>query len=306
MDFIILCHTEFGMVKDKSIIFDKNAIEGVRDGVKVLVNIAEKYNAKITFAIMPEIIKYFPKKMKHEIGLHIHPGWEKFLVKGVNYYVGDKYLNEHSETSSKSTLLRDYSYNEQRELINIGKDLIDDYYGLDTKVFVAGRWSVNQNTINILEKNGFSHECSAFTSYKDWENLPRICMPYHPDKNNYQKKGKLSILITPISQMIKFGNVNPEITHLVGLPWLKACFLEYYIQKLPFFHICLHSPAMLDPYFISAMDEFLKFVSTFEDINFKFASEIKNYKEIETKTKILPYIKAINKKLLINTFKNII
>ena len=77
MDIIIVCHTEFGFVHNKEIIFDKNAALGVEKGVINLLKVLEKYDAKATFVLMPEVVKKFPKNITHEIGLHIHPGWIK-------------------------------------------------------------------------------------------------------------------------------------------------------------------------------------------------------------------------------------
>jgi hypothetical protein len=114
-------------------------------------------------------------------------------------------------------------------------------------------------------------------------------MPYHPSDKDYQKKGNLPLLIVPISQIFHNGSANPEIAPVVGISSLKACFLEYYHQHLPLFHICLHSPSMTDPYFCSVMDELLRFVSKY-DVKFKFASQVRDYGEIKPRTNILPYL----------------
>ena len=310
MDVIIVCHTEFGLVKDKEVVADKNAVDGVRKGVPNLIKVADKYNAKVTFAVMPEVVKYFPKDIKHEIGLHIHPGWQEFQKNGIKFYVGDLYLREHCKQSVDSTVLRDYPYEEQLEMIKTGKEYLEDKFGIEPKSFVAGRWSINNDTVRALIKTGITHECSATPHSKpchhDWSKLPRIYMPYHPSEKDYQEKGDLSLLIVPISQMFHAGNVNPEVASLVGLPWLKACFLEYYKQDLPLFHICLHSPCMTNPYFISAMNDFLKFISRHENINFKFASEIEGYGEVHPKTKIIPYLLGINRNIILTFFKLVI
>lgn len=301
MDVIIVCHTEFGLVKDKEVVADKNAVDGVRTGVPNLIKIADKYNAKVTFAVCPEVVKYFPKNINHEIGLHIHPGWEEFEIHGFTFYVGDSYLKEHCEQSVNSTILRDYPYEEQLNMIKTGKDYLEEKFGNEPKSFVAGRWSINNDTVKALIKTGITHDCSAPAHSKpchyDWSKLPRICMPYHPSKKDYQEKGDLPLLIVPISQMFPTGNVNPEVAPSVGLSWLKACFSEYYKQNLPLFHICLHSPCMIDKYFISAMDDFLKFISNHKNVNFKFASEIEEYDEVKSRTKfhILPYLFGINR-----------
>lgn len=94
MDIIIVCHTEFGFVKNRQVIADKSVTNGVEKGVLNLIKIADNYGAKVTFAVMPEVVKYFPKNMKHEIGLHIHPGWEEFQLHGVKFHAGDTYLKD--------------------------------------------------------------------------------------------------------------------------------------------------------------------------------------------------------------------
>jgi len=302
MDVIIVCHTEFGLVKDKEVVADKNAVDGVRKGVPNLIKVADKYNAKVTFAVMPEVVKYFPKDIKHEIGLHIHPGWQEFQKNGIKFYVGDLYLREHCKQSVDSTVLRDYPYEEQLEMIKTGKEYLEDKFRIEPKSFVAGRWSINNDTVRALIKTGITHECSAPAHSKanhyDWSRLPRICMPYHPSKKDYQEKGNLPLLIVPISQYFPVGNVNPEVVPSVGLSWLKACFLEYYQQNMPLFHICLHSPCMINPYFTSAMDDFLKFISKHKNISFKFASEIDEYGEVNPNTNIFPYLFGVDRHII--------
>jgi peptidoglycan/xylan/chitin deacetylase (PgdA/CDA1 family) len=298
MDIIIVCHTEFGFVSDKKFIPDKNRKEGVTAGVNNLVSLAERHKAKITFAVMPEAARDFPRDTGHEIGLHIHSGWQKFHLNGLNFDVGDAYLRKNCRQSSNSTVLRDFSYEEQSGMIIAGKELLERELGVEPKVFVAGRWSINNETVKVLVEQGFTHECSApahaKSDYFDWSQIPRICLPYHPDKDNYQKKGDLPLLIAPISQFFRLGNVTPEVIGRVGLSWLKASFQEYYRQGVPLFHICLHSPVMTDSYYISAMDELIGHIARHKNINFKFASEIKEYPAKNYRTDIFPYLLNVN------------
>ncbi len=299
MDLIIVCHTEFGYVNNKKSIFEKSVLDGVTLGCKNLARVADKYQAKVTFAVMPENARSFPKDIKHEIGLHLHPGWAKFTENNLSYEVGDKYLSEKIRTSSSSTVLSDYPYNEQFELIKTGRDYLQDVFKIEPKVFVAGRWSENNDTIHAVSNAGFTHDCSSpasqISDHFDWSKLPRICMPYHPSFNDYQLKGNSSLLVLPISQFYPRGSVNPEVAPFVDLSWLQACFEEYYNQGLPFFHICLHSPAMIDPYYISVTDELLKFIKKHDKVDFKFASEIKEYENKVSKTRYWPYLKAFYK-----------
>jgi hypothetical protein len=308
MDVIIVCHTEFGFVSKKNIIFAKDPKENLKKGVLNLVKVAEKYGAKVTFAVCPETAPYFPKDIRCEVGLHIHPGWEKFNSGGLEFFVGDEYLRKNCKQSSSSTVLKDFPYDEQLDMINKGKEFIRGQLGKDPKVFVAGRWSLNSDTTKALVRNGFTHDCSApahsKSKHHNWSNLPRICMPYQPSEKDYQEKGSLPILMIPVSQYFPHGNVNPEVVPQVGLSWLKASFSEYYIQNLPLFHICLHSPCMTDEYFISRMDNFLSFISRHKGVNFKFTSEIHQYSRVNPKTKIIPYILGFNKEIIKTFFKN--
>ena len=123
-------------------------------------------------------------------------------------------------------------------------------------------------------------------------------MPYHPSEHDYQEKGTLPLLIVPISQMFHAGNVNPEVIPFFGLSWLKACFTEYYSQGMPLFHICLHSPCMIDPYFLAVMNEFLTFISQHKNVNFIFASDVHEYGPVKPVTLMRPYLLGMNYKVL--------
>ena len=293
MDVIIVVHTEFGYVSNHDVIADKSATKGVSQGVPNLIKIADLYDAKITFAVMPEVVKYIPEGIDHEIGLHIHPGWETFRRGDLTFQVGDRYLREHCEQSLTSTVLMGYPYKEQLEMIKTGSDYLETKFGKKPSTFVAGRWSIDNNTVKALVNTGIERDCSAPAHSKpchfDWSKLPRICMPYHPSEHDYQENGSIPLLIVPISQMLfHTGIANPEAVPNVGISWLKACFNEYYKQRMPLFHICLHSPCMTDPYFLAVMDELLAFISKHKNVNFIFASDVHEYNPVKPFTLIGP------------------
>lgn len=294
MDVIIVCHTEFGFVKDKLVVPDKSATQGVSVGVLNLINLADKYGAKISFAVCPEVTDFFPKNIIHEIGLHVHPGLQG--------QVGDKFLRENCKQTGDSTVLVDYQYQEQFDMIKAGKEYIRQKLSKDPKIFVAGRWSENNDTIKALIENGFTHDCSApahsISDHYDWQKLPRICMPYNPDKYDYQKNGDLPLLIVPISQTLFGGTINPEGVVTFGYKWLESCFKEYYKLQVPLFHICLHSPSMTDKFYFDIFEKFIKFVASHKNVNFKFASQIKKYPSQKFGTDISSYISGINGQLI--------
>lgn len=301
MDVTIVCHTEFGRVVNREVAYTKDAVGGVSVAVPNLIKLADKYNAKVTFAVMPEVVEYFPKNIEHEIGLHVHPGWTEYDKNGEHWCIGDAYLRDHCVQSINSVGLRNYSYEEQLCMIRAGRDRIVDYFGLEPHSFVSGLWSINNDTIKALIKSGFSYDCSTLLRTKpsvyDWSELNRICLPYHPHEEDYQKRGDLPILIVPTSQTLLGENVNPEVAPVLGLGWLKACFKEYYQQNVPLFNICLHSPCMSEPYFIETMDALLSFISKHK-VNFKFISEIGDYHDYDVKTSFFPYVLGINAELM--------
>jgi hypothetical protein len=302
MDVIIVVHTEFGYVKDREVVYDKSATKGVSQGVPCLIKVADQFDAKITFAVMPEVVEYFPKETEHEIGLHLHPGWQEFRTGDLTFQVGDCYLHEHCEQSLSSTVLTGYPYKEQFDMIRTGVNYLESEFGRRPTTFVAGRWSIDNNTVKALVNNGMERDCSATPRVKpchfDWSKLPRICMPYHPSEYDYQEKGSVPFLIVPVSQMFPSGSVNPEAVPGRGFSWLKACFNEYYQQGMPLFHICLHSPCMTDAYFLSVMKEFLSFISRHENVDFRFASEVHEYRHRDPSTLIGPYLLGINRKII--------
>ena len=55
---------------------------------------------------------------------------------------------------------------------------------------------------------------------------------------------------------------------------------------------------MINPYFTSAMDDFLKFISKHKNISFKFASEIDEYGEVNPNTNIFPYLFGVDRHII--------
>lgn len=187
----------------------------------------------------------------------------------------------------------------------MGKAYLEEKLHREPRVFVAGRYSVGNNTIRALITMNFTHDCTAIPHYRsklcDWSRLPRICMPYHPHKDDYQISGDVPLLIIPVSRFFPYGTMSPELAPFCGVSWLKACFREYYRNSSPVFHICLHSPSMTDSYFRSVMDKLLDFISSHQGISFRFASEVESSLAGElkgAKASMLPYMLSLNKSIL--------
>lgn len=110
---------------------------------------------------MPEVVKYLPENINHETELHVRPN--------------DTYFKELCKQSVNSSALRDYPHREHLKMIKLEKNCLMDIFGCEPRVFVAGKWSVNSDTIKALIKEGFTHDCSASQrkkfSYCDWSKM---------------------------------------------------------------------------------------------------------------------------------------
>ena len=267
-------HVEPGRVgKNRQLEFVKDG-DGVDKGVRKLLEIAEEYGAKVTCAVCPESVVYFPKDAKCEVGLHVHPGWQKFSRGNLTWYAGDAWLRTNCQQSSDSSVLKDYSFYEQFHMIRQGQHYLARTIGVPT-CFVAGRWCVNNDTYKALVRNMLLRDCSAVPHtqrpHYDWSKLPRICMPYHGSENDYQVRGDLPVLTIPIAQTVFNTNVNPEGA---DLSWMMLAFTEYLVRRVPLFHICLHAPSMTSRYYVDRMHAFLSFISKHKSTRFKYVSEI--------------------------------
>lgn len=303
MDVILVCHTEPGSARGKEVLYTKQP-EGAGEGAARLLDLVKPFGARVTFAVAPEIAHILPDCSGHEIGLHVHPGWwQDSRKKYKDCVAGDAYLRERCGLVKTSTVLRDYTLEEQKMLIRAGKKRIQESLGATPTTFVAGRWSINPDTITALISEGFTRDCSAIahakTFHYDWSGLPRVCMPYHPAKGDYQAQGDLPFTILPISQYFPRGNLNPEAAPLVGVLWLKACITEYCERAVPFLHMCVHSPSMMSAYYRNVLQEMLGHLCLQRnDIRFRLAAEIRPYGMLSFRTDLMAYLPAINPRMI--------
>lgn len=250
IDVVIVCHVEFGYATDRSVIFDKRR-QGSIDGVKNAISESDKLGATISFMMMPEVLEAFGgfDFMNHQVGLHIHPD--------------DLLLTKEGLGSEVYRPLREYDLEEQRNMISTGKQLIIDSLGVTPRTFVAGRWSIGNETLRALVELGFTHDasgCPKFLSGScDWRKLPRICMPYRPSRDDYQMTGDLEITMVPVSKEITTGILSPE--NNAGFRFLRAALQEYADLSVPLVHIAFHSPAMTSPHYRKVFSQLLEWIS---------------------------------------------
>jgi peptidoglycan/xylan/chitin deacetylase (PgdA/CDA1 family) len=154
-DFLITVDTETYSVGGKRPLFGPNIYGehgGEEFGVGRIMDISEKYNAKATFFV--------------DLYMHHHYGKEpvRDLCRGIAGRGHDVQLHAHLSwlPDSKSDFLYDYSFDQQRELLREGKELIGEWTGQAPVAFRAGSYSANLDTIRGLTENGFLVDSSYF------------------------------------------------------------------------------------------------------------------------------------------------
>jgi hypothetical protein len=276
INLLIVCHVEFGYA-DPLVVYDRRHVEGVRDGVRNAISIAEEFNAKISLMLMPETLEAIGELdlARHEIGLHIHPH--------------DSFLG--SRNVGGSCQLGSYSYERQKDMIFAGKKAIEDSLGVSPRSFVAGKWSISNDTIKALVELGFTHEGSAHPGLKsescDWSRLPRICMPYKPSQSDYQSAGTVDLVMVPVAKLIRGGAAS--LQNEIGLGFLKAAFHEYLDLGMPVFHVVFHSPAMTSQRYQRVFHDFLAHIDQ-SCINFRLLSQVKAVRTVASGKRLYQYL----------------
>lgn len=125
MDLIIVCHTVFGSVGGEGISWDQNPV-GVDKKMPNQVAVAEQTGVMI-FAIMPEVTSHIIPASRYEIALQIQPRRRPSIKHGRTTYLDDHHLQMHGNQTEISTIIRDHLYNELRDQILTGRDLIESH-----------------------------------------------------------------------------------------------------------------------------------------------------------------------------------
>ena len=99
MRVIILCHTELGYASGKTIHFGVHVRGAVHNSVRRIIQVADKYNAKICFATEPQVATEMPSIGNHSIGLHLHPDDARLIEAGVG---GKLPLREYDDKQKMS------------------------------------------------------------------------------------------------------------------------------------------------------------------------------------------------------------
>lgn len=148
---IITIDTEFSSHKDELGVFGR--INGEEFGIARLMDICENADARATF--FADVYKKqdsmrracdLIKGRGHDIQLHTHPNW-------VN--------------ARKPDFLSSYSLDKQIEIIQYGKQLLEQWTGKPPIAHRAGDWSADENTLKALEVNQIPLDFSLLWKWPD-------------------------------------------------------------------------------------------------------------------------------------------
>lgn len=171
-----------------------NSYIGVEQGIPALLSVLNEFRVKADFFITGDICAKYPLLIKrileegHDIGAH---GFDHGV--GFDYYCTNKTDAQYKDLSRTT-------------------ELIEKTTGIRPKMFRAPNFSVNNNTIKVLEKLRYEIDSSVlpgrwhrkwnlFTIY-DFRYAPREL--YNPSHSNVCKKGGSPIIEVPITE-------NPSI-----------------------------------------------------------------------------------------------
>lgn len=141
-------------------------IKGENYGIEYLMKLFSRYGAKALFFVdIAEAWEYGADKISdvlktidasgHNTGVHIHP--------------------DHMADPNRR-LLREYSYNEQKEIITKCTNYYMDVLGKKPISFRAGRYGANYDTLRILNELGYKYDFSEFYGNRRCGFIPPICV----------------------------------------------------------------------------------------------------------------------------------
>lgn len=182
-----------------------------KEGLPMLLDLYDKYEAKATFFYIANFAKQHPEIIKivqergHEIACH-----------GLTH--------QHDKAFDVM------SFEEQLEHLTTAKKILEDIAGEEVVSFRAPALRVNCDTPRALTEAGFKYDSSVAPQRMDifmslgsknklqWFGAPRI--PYKVSETNLARKGQLSIVEVPVSSFVfpyigTFMRVSPSLNTLI-------------------------------------------------------------------------------------------
>lgn len=143
-------------------------------GIPLIMDIADRYGISVTFFVEVLNHYYFGKdetrqvcryilERGHDVQLHLHPNYLNFT-------------RQYPEELVFKDNMSAYGAARQTELIQEGKELLQEYGVKEPVAFRAGNYGADQNTIGALSKNGFVFDSSYNLAFPH-KNSPLFAQP---------------------------------------------------------------------------------------------------------------------------------
>lgn len=207
---IISIDTEFSTHKEDIGIFGN--ISGENYGLDKFAEIFDRYNIKGTFfvdvySVKPEyrgnLIKICQRLLQadHDLQLHTHPD---------------------GMFDNKRGCMKEYSLDEQIEIIARGKEIFKEWFGIVPVAHRAGDWGADYNTLEALKTNNFIADCSMFYGWPQCD----LNSPVLTRNKLIDYKGLLEIpatvfgcagigVFSPYRLLSTDGNPYSEVRHVI-------------------------------------------------------------------------------------------
>lgn len=225
-------------------------------GVPKLLEIFNNYDCKASWMVTPDVAENYPyliKKLsseKHEIGCHVHP--EYFIKQSISHI-------EHK------IYLCNLPIDIQKKMICDATDTIEKIIGKRPTSFRAGKYGMNDMTLNLLENKGYLVD----TSFSPGVNWSRNGGPdwskFHTIQPFFQNK----LLEVPLS-IINFMGLNywvrPSTSTLSAMKTIVEL-IKLQQNEAIVINIMFHSMECVDPnpyieskLLLKNLDDFLKYL----------------------------------------------
>ena len=201
---------------------EPKVFEGVTKGLPALLEILDTFHVPATFFTTGEVAARYP-----EIVCELHEHNHEIACHGLFHRI-----------------IKEFDIPTNRQYILENVKIINELVGKKPCGYRAVNNVVDNNFMNLLNELGFNYDASVLSGYPPFKRYagfegatPKI--PYHPNRNDYKRKGDNQILEMPISAI-------PIINTPWVATWIRTIGKSFYkfsasISKPTYVMFVLHS-----------------------------------------------------------------
>lgn len=215
---------------------DMGVYRNIEAGIPSILDILDCYKCKASWMVTPEVAIVYPDTIKdindekHEIGCHLHP----------EYFTEQSIIHTHYKQH-----LCNLPIDTQRDMIRKATDILEKSIGKHPHSFRAGKYGINDITLDLLKKEGYLVDTSVSPnvdwSYEGGPNWSKV----HSTKPYFQD----TLLEVPIT-IIKVMGLNhwfrPSVSTMSAMKTIVEIIRLQ--QKGPIIlNMMFHSSESVDP-----------------------------------------------------------